>query len=336
MKAVWYERKGPAHDVLRFGEMPDVVPGPGEVRVNVHVSAVNPTDTKSRAGFSGDMTMPFERVIPGQDGAGVVGRVGPGVSQARIGEHVWVYEAGHGRPFGTAAHYVTVSAERAVRLPEGSDFDTGASLGIPGMTAHRCLFMDGTILGRTVLVSGGGGAVGLAAIGLARWAGARVIATVSREEQAALARDAGAWLVLDRKRDDVAARIETATSGTGVDRIVEVAFEENLELDRRVLAVGGTIATYASGGARSAPALPVSPFMQKGITVHFVLVYVMSLEAHRAAARDLTAALETGHFRTHVGRRFALERLGDAHDAQDSGAVVGKILVDVPATGGAK
>jgi NADPH2:quinone reductase len=330
MRAVWYEAKGPAGDVLIVGEMPDPIPAPGEVRVRVAVSGVNPTDTKSRSGFGGNPEMPFRRIVPGQDGAGTIDRVGPGVDTARIGERVWVYEAYKNRPFGTAAEFVTVAADNAVPLPPAIDFDTGAGVGIPAMTAHRCLFVDGSILGKTILVSGGGGSVGYAAIQLAVWAGARVLATVSRPDQAELARAAGAWLAIDRKNDDVAAAIDDATHGAGVDRVVEVAFEENLDLDRRVLASNGTIATYASGPADSAPNVPASAFMRKGISIQFVLVYAMPAEAHRVAARDITAALEAGRLRTHVGARFPLARLADAHDAQDSGNVVGKILVDVP------
>ena len=183
MKAIWFERKGPAREVLVHGEMPTPEPGAGEVRVRLRVSGVNPTDTKTRGGWLGNTAMPFPRMITGQDGAGVIDRVGPGVAAAREGERVWVYEAYLGRAFGTLAEFVVVPARNAVRLPDSIDDDTGAGLGVPALTAHRCLFIDGPIHGRTVLVQGGGGGVGHAAIQLARWAGARVIATVSREAQ---------------------------------------------------------------------------------------------------------------------------------------------------------
>ncbi len=329
MRAAYYDRKGPARDVIRIGDLPDPEPGPGEVRIRVHVSSVNPSDTKSRSGWTGDPTMPFPRIVPHQDGAGVIDRVGAGVPASRIGERVWIYEAQLGRPFGTAAEYVAVPSEKAVPLPDEADFETGACLGIPAMTAHRCLFIDGELQGRTVLVAGGAGAVGHAAVQLAKWAGARVIATVSRPEQEAVARSAAADLVVNRRTDDVASRIGEFTKGEGVDRIVEVAFEANLELDAKVLRPNGVISTYASGAPDSAPRIPFRRLMMQGITVHFVLVYVMPREAHWAAARDVNAVIQSGKYRAHVGRRFALDEVAGAHEAQESGEVVGKILVEV-------
>jgi len=327
MKAVYYDRKGPAQEVLVLGELPDPEPGPGEVRVKVRFSGLNPTDTKQRSAWDGNKEMPFPRIIPHQDGSGVIDKVGPGVPRSRQGERVWVYEAQRGRAFGTAAEYVTVPAENALVLPEAASFETGACLGIAGMTAHRCLFQDGGIQGQTVLVAGGGGAVGHAAIQLAKWSGARVLATVSRPEQETIAREAGADLVIRRRGEDVALRVRDFTRGAGVDRVVEVAFEANLDLDRAVLKPNGVISTYSSGPADSAPRIPFAPVMRQGITVHFILVYAMSREAHWAAARDLGAALEAGRYRPHVAGIFALERTAEAHAAQESARTVGKILV---------
>ncbi len=324
---MYYERKGLAAKVLTPGILPDPEPGPGEVRVKVHFSGLNPTDTKLRSGWDGNMEMPFPRIVPHQDGSGVIDKTGPGVPQSRKGERVWIYEAQRGRAFGTAAEYVALPAENAVRLPEGASFETGACLGIAGMTAHRCLFQDGGIQGQTVLVSGGGGAVGHAAIQLAKWAGARVVATVSRGEQERIAREAGADLVVNRKTEEVAARIKEFTRGAGVDRVVEVAFEANLDLNRAVLKANGTISTYSSGAAESAPRIPFSPVMRQGITVHFILVYVMSREAHWAAANDMNAAVEAGRYHPHVARVFKLDQLAEAHDAQESGKTVGKIII---------
>ena len=328
MKAVWFERKGPARDVLVAGELPDPVPDVGQVRVRVKVSGVNPSDTKTRGGFGGNMKMEFPRIVPGQDGAGVIDRVGPGVPESRIGERVWVYEAYRGRPFGTAAEYVLVPASHAVRLPESIDFDTGAGLGVPAMTSHRCLFADGGIHGRTVLVHGGGGGVGNSAIQLARWAGARVIATVSRPEQEAAARQAGAHVIVHRKDQNVADAVRAATSGQGVDRIVDVDFGQNLQSNMAALKNGGVIATYFSSPLESS-AFPALPLMWNCISVQFVLVYTMSQQAHLDAIRDVTSCLEAGQYRTQVGARFRLDQLADAHEAQDSGKVVGKILIDV-------
>jgi NADPH2:quinone reductase len=327
MKAVWFEKKGAARDVLVVGDMPDFIPEIGQVRVRVHVSGVNPSDTKTRSGFGGNTRMEFPRIIPGQDGAGIIDRVGPGVSEARIGERVWVYEAYRGRPFGTAAEYVVVPSQQAVKLPDAIDFDTGAGLGVPALTAHRCLFADGGLAGRTVLVQGGGGGVGHAAVQLARWAGARVIATVSRPPQEAAAREGGAHVIVNRKRDNLVEAVRAATSGQGVDRIVEVDLGQNVEADLGMLKTGGAISAYFSSPISSP--FPVLPLMWSCITVHFVLVYTMSLQAHQEAIRDVTACLEAGQYRTHVGARFGLDRLAEAHEAQDSGSVVGKILIDV-------
>jgi NADPH:quinone reductase len=327
MRAVYYEKKGPAAKVLTLGELAEPQPGPGEVRVKLRFSGVNPTDTKLRGGWDGSMEMPFPRIVPHQDGAGVIDRVGAGVSESRLGERVWIYEAQRGRAFGSCAEYVAIPSDNAVPLPEGASFETGACIGIAGMTAHRCLFQDGGIQGQTVLVAGGGGAVGQAAILLAKWAGARVLASVSRAEQEKVAHEAGADLVLNRRSGDPAAQIRTFTRGAGVDRVVEVAFEANLELNRAVLKPNGVIATYSSGPPDSTPRIPFSAIMRQGITVHFILVYVMPREAHQAAARDLNAALEAGRYRPHVARAYGLGETAAAHEAQESGATVGKLLV---------
>jgi NADPH2:quinone reductase len=326
VRAAYYEKKGPAAKVLVVGEIPDPQPGPGEVRVKIHVSGINPTDTKLRGGWDGAMEMPFPRIVPHQDGSGVIDRVGAGVAQSRLGERVWIYEAQRGRAFGTCAEYACVPADNAVPLPQGTSFEAGACLGIAGMTAHRCLFQDGGVQGQTVLVAGGAGAVGQAAIQLAKWAGARVVATVSRAEQEKVAREAGADLVVNRKSGDPASQIRSF-SRDGVDRVVEVAFEANLDLNRAVLKANGVISTYSSGPWDSAPRIPFSPVMRQGITVHFILVYVMPREAHQQAARDVNAALEAGRYRPHVARTFALAETAAAHEAQEGGATVGKLLV---------
>ena len=313
--------------MLVVGELPDPEPLAGEVRVRIHVSGVNPTDTKTRSGFGGNMTMDFQRRIPGQDGAGVIDRVGPGVLATRIGERVWIYEASWRRPFGTAAEYVVVPSIQAVRLPDAIDFNTGAGIGIPAMTAHRCLFADGGIQGQWILVHGGGGGVGNAAIQLARWAGARVITTVSRPEQEAAAREAGAAVIINRKTQDVIEAVGAATGYQGVDRVVDVDFGQNLEIDMEVLKVGGVIASYFSSG--SPKPFPFLLLMRACMRIDCVLVYTMSPQAHADAVRDITACLEARKYKTQIGARFPLEDLALAHEAQDSGQVIGKILVDV-------
>lgn len=330
MKAAFYEQKGRARDVFRIGDIPIPAPGPGEVLVRVALSAVNPSDTKNRGGWGPYSQMPFPRIIPHNDGAGIVADVGAGVAKTRIGEQVWIYEAQrNGRAFGTAAEYVALPSINAIKLPDTASFALGASLGVPAMTAHRCLFIDGGIQGQTVLVQGGAGAVGHMAVQLARWAGARVIATISQPERERDVRDAGAHVVLYRKTENISERVHALTAGEGVDRIVEVAFEDNQELDRQLLRANGVISTFASGAADSAPAIPFHALMLRGITIHFVLVYVMPVEAHAAAIRDITAAIEVDALRAGIGPRFPLERIAEAHEAQDAGGSPGKILIEV-------
>jgi NADPH2:quinone reductase len=272
------------------------------------------------------MAMPFPRVVPHQDGAGIIDRVGPGVPQERVGQRVWLYEAQRQRPFGTAAQLATVPEQNAVPLPDAVSFEEGACLGIPGITAHACLFSDGDIAGKTVLVAGGAGAVGYYALQLARLAGARVIATVGSPEQEALVRAAGIDDVLDRRESGLNQRILRATAGRGVDRIVEVALGANLLLDAEVLAPSGVIASFASD-AEPEPPLPFRAFLLKNATIRFVLVYLVSREAHLAAVADLTAHLEHGRLRHSIARRFPLSQIAAAHDAMEAGHLNGKVIV---------
>ena len=330
MKAAWYERKGPAREVLQIGERPMPEPAPGEVRVRIHVSAVNPSDTKQRGGARGNVTMPFPFVIPHQDGAGVIDAVGAGVDASRVGQRVWVYEATLGRHGGTCAQYTTVPAHKAVPLPDNADFDAGACMGIPAMTAHRCVFADGPIAGKTVLVQGGAGAVGFYAVQIAKIGGAaKVIATVSRDAQAAQARLAGADEVVNYKTEDVAARVRAITGQeAGLDRVIEVAFGANLATDLALLKPGGVIATYASDAVPD-PAIPFWPMLAKDLTVRFVLVYAMSRQAHDEAAAFVTEALAGNRFVHQVFRKYAMDEVAAAHEATESMANVGKVLVDV-------
>jgi len=320
--AALYTSTGPS-GVLRVEEIPTPEPGPGEVRVRLSVSGVNPTDWKSRS--TGAISGDFQ--IPNQDGAGVIDAVGEGVDAGRLGESVWVYFAAWKRPWGTAAQWTVLSSDHAVPLPDGVGFELGASLGIPALTAHRCLFADGPIDGRTVLVAGGAGAVGHAAIELARWASARVLATVSTPEKAELARTAGAHETIDYGEADAADQILQLVPG-GVDRIVEVALASNLELDLRVAGPSAAISSYATqaGGEVTAP---VRRLMTANLVLRFVLVYTMPADAVRTAVADVTRALEVGALTTLPIHRFPLERIVDAHDAVEAGAV-GKVLIDIP------
>ena len=325
MRAAWYERTGAAADVLQVGELPIPEPGPGEVRVRVVASGLNPTDVKARVRAG---SMPAPRVIPHQDGAGVIDKVGPGVPAARVGERVWVYIVQWQRAWGTAAEYTVVPGRLAVTLPGNTSCAEGACLGIPAVTAHRCLFADGPIAGQTVLVTGGAGAVGHYAVQLAKWAGARVIATVSSAEKSALAAAAGADHTVNYRTGEAAKEILALTSGAGVDRIVDVDFGGNLGVSVDVIKVNGVIASYASMGERE-PKLPFYALMAKNVTLRPVLIYTMPERAQDEGAADVRRLCEAGRLMHVVGARFPLERIVEAHEAQESGKVTGNIVVEV-------
>jgi NADPH2:quinone reductase len=251
------------------------------------------------------------------------------VDASRIGERVWVYEATLGRHGGTAAQLTTVPAHKAVKLPDGADFDAGACMGIPAMTAHRSVMADGPVSGKTVLVQGGAGAVGYYAVQIAALEGARVIATVSRDEQAQRARDAGAHEVINYKTEDVAERLKAITGeAAGVDRVVEVAFGANLATNLAVLRTNGVIASYASDAVPD-PQIPFWPMLAKDLTARFVLVYAMSRQAHDEAADWITAALQRGALKHQFYRHYTLDDIASAHEATESMSQVGKVILDI-------
>jgi NADPH2:quinone reductase len=324
MRAAVYRRNGPAAEVLGIEELDTPQPGPGEVRVRMVVSGVNPTDWKSRRG-TGTRPVAGGFQVPNQDGAGEIDAVGPGVDPARVGEWVWVYFAAWHRQYGTAAEYTVVPEHRAVRLPERAGLDLGASLGIPAMTAHRCVFVDGPVDGRSVLVAGGAGAVGHFAIELARAAGATVIATVSSDEKAALATAAGASHVVNYHDSNADVQIRHAAPG-GVDRVVEVDLAANLALDLAVAAPDASIVTYAEH--RRGPSLPVRELMTRNLTLRFVLIYTAPDPQVRRAADDITSALEADVLTELPIHRYPLDDIAAAHDAVEAGAT-GKVVVDI-------
>jgi NADPH:quinone reductase-like Zn-dependent oxidoreductase len=327
MRAVEYRSRGPADEVLALVDIPRPDPGPGEVRVQVMMSAVNPSDTKSRTPRPGDSDMPFPAVTPHQDGSGIIDAVGSGVDPVRVGQRVWLYMAQRGRPRGTAADYTVVPSERAVPLPEAASFADGACLGIPAMTAHYCLLADGPVADKTVLVQGAAGAVGFYAVQIAKWAGAkRVIATVSRPEQAEQARIAGADVIVDRTAGDTAAAIGAAAP-EGIDRIVEVAFGANQAIDLAVLARNGVIASYASD-ADTRPTIDFRALMVKDAVLRFVLIYEAPQAARDAAARDINAMIEAGVMRHQIADIAPLSAVVSAHQRMESGKIVGKLLLD--------
>ncbi len=264
MRAAFFAEFGAAKEVLRIGEIDKPEPGPGEVLVRLATSGVNPSDVKKRAGSFPNL-LDDGIVIPNSDGAGIIEAVGDGVDERRKGERVWVYQAQYARRFGTAAEYVAIDERRAPRLPDAAGFEIGACLGIPVMTAHRCVFADGDVAGQTILVTGGAGRVGHYAVQWASQAGATVIATASNDADTSACIAAGAHHVVNHRGDDVAADIMTATGGTPVDRIVDVEFGANLPVSVEVLRVGGTIATYSSTQV-SEPKLPFFRMMYKDLT----------------------------------------------------------------------
>jgi NADPH:quinone reductase len=322
MRAALYDRTGPAGDVLRIEELDPPEPGPGQVRVRVRLSGVNPTDWKSRSGATARPIIGFQ--IPHHDGAGVIDQVGDRVDPGRVGQRVWLRQAAAGQPWGTAAEWTVVPEERAVPLPETASMELGAGLGVPAMTAHRCLFADGPIDGTTVLVAGGAGAVGHFAIELAKRAGARVITTVSSEEKAGLARSAGADHVVNYRDADAVEQIKAITPS--VDRIIEVALGANLKLDLAVSRPDTMIVVYAADGPD--PVLPVRACMTANVLFRFVLLYGVPEPALRQAAADITAALREGALSELPVIRFRLEAIADAHEAVQAGAV-GKVVIDL-------
>lgn len=327
MLAGWYEKNGAAADVLQIGEMAAPDAGPGEVRVRLYASGVNPSDVKRRAGWRGQR-IAYPRIVPHSDGAGIIDQVGEGVPRTRLGQRVWVYNGQWKRPFGTAAENIALPAAQAVPLPDGTSFAEGACLGIPAMTAHRCVFADGPVAGKAVLVTGGAGAVGHYAVQLAAWGGATVIATVSSEAKAAHAKAAGAQHVVNYRTDDVAARVRELTGGRGADRIVEVDFGANLAVAQAALAPHGVIAAYASMAAPE-PALPFYPMMSLNAVVRLVFVYELPGDAFAQARADITRWLETGRAKHAVAARFPLPELATAHGAVEGGTLIGNAVVEI-------
>ncbi len=322
MRAAVYDTSGPHRGELRVVDLPEPAPGPGEVRVQIAVAGVNPTDWKARRS---DVPRPWPQQTPGQDGAGTVDAVGDGVDPDRVGERVWIYHAAFGRPSGSAAELACVPAAQAVPLPDDVTFEHGAGLGVPAITAHRCLFGDDHLAGRTVLVTGGAGAVGNAAIQLAVHAGARVVATVSSDDKARLAAAAGAHAVLRYDEPGIAERVRHAAPD-GIDRVVEVAPAANTASYVHTLAPHAVVSTYARDDDEVR--IPATVAMRNNLTFRYVLVYgVPQHELDRAVA-DLRAVLDLGALRPLPAIRFPLERVAAAHEALRSG-VMGKVLLEV-------
>jgi NADPH2:quinone reductase len=295
------------------------------VRVRLRASAVNPSDVKARAG---NRPVIPPRVIPNSDAAGEIDRVGPGIPRSRLRQRVWTYNGQWQRAAGTSAQYIALPAGLAVPLPRQLTWAQGACLGIPVMTAHRCLFADGPIRGMTVLVTGGAGVVGHYAVQLARWAGARVIATVSSPEKAAHARKGGAHATIDYRTENVAERLDALTRGKGVDRVVDVELGVNLPTYEKMLRPAAMIATYAAAAAQDS-VLP-SRLRSRNITVRMVFVYTMPDAAKRQAIADIGRWIATGRPKFAIAARFPLSEIAAAHETVESGKKIGHVILDIP------
>lgn len=326
MHAAWYERNGAAPEVLQLGEMETPEPGPGEVRVRLATSGVNPSDVKSRAGRTRKIAFP--RVIPHSDGAGVIDRVGEGVDAARLGERVWTWNAQWKRAFGTCAEFVVLPQAQAVRLPGHVDFDAGACLGIPAMTAWHAVATAETWAGSTLLVSGGAGAVAHYAIQFAKARGAVVIATVSSPAKEKLARAAGADHVIDYRAEDVGARVMELTDRGGVDATIELDFAANARLMPAVLRPRGTVVIYGTGALESQ--IPTQWFLASAVALKFIFVYELTAEERADAIGGITRMLEQERLASNVALVLPLSETVAAHEAVEQGKALGNVVIRLP------
>lgn len=326
MKAVWYNETGEAGSVLNISELDTPTPEKGEVLVRLHASGINPSDVKSRAGLRGPM--PFDQVIPHSDGAGVIEGVGVDVDASRVGERVWIWNGAWQRPNGTCAEYITVPSDQAAFLPDNVSYEAGACLGIPASTAYYGVYADGPVDGKTVLVTGGAGAVGHYAIQFAKLGGAKVITTVSGPEKAAHAKTAGADAIINYREGDTAEAIMSATDGQGVDRIVEVEFGGNLEVSNKVLRTNGVIATYGSMGVME-PTLPFYPMMFKGTTLRMYLVYLLSDEARKMTVDGVNRIISNSNMVHAITETYDINDAAAAHKAVESGTVIGNVVIQI-------
>ncbi len=327
MRAAWFERFGAASEVLQLGELPTPAPGPGEVLVRLKTSAPNPSDVRKRAGAAPTL-LDGGAVVPHSDGAGLIEAVGNGVPASRVGERVWVYQAQHGRRFGTAAEYLTIETGRAPRLPNGASFAEGACLGIPAMTAHRCVFVDGAPARERVLITGGAGRVGAYALQWAAAAGATVIATASNAADRESCLALGAQHVVNHREPGWAAQVLEATGGRRIDRVIDVEFGANLPEVLNCIRTGGTIATYASVQVPE-PCLPFRRMMFMDLTIRMVIVYDMPEPAKAAAVHDINAAIAAGRLQHRIGATLPLTQIAGSHALIEAGQLRGGVVLEI-------
>ena len=321
MRGAYYEQNGSARDVLRCGEVETPQPGPGEVRVRLAVSGVNPSDVKARGG-SRKITVP--RIIPHSDGAGEIDAVGEGVAPSRAGERVWTWNGQWKRPFGTCAEYIVLPAAQAVALPDAASFEAGACLGIPAMTASHAVEVAAES-GSTLLISGGAGSVAHYAIQFAKARGASVITTVSSDAKAQLARAAGADHIIDYKREDVGARVKALTDGRGVDAMIELDLAANARLIPDVLRPKGTVVVYGTG--KPVVELPAQFCLGNQIRLQFIFIYELTPAERARAVGEITAMLQAGTLQHNVAKTFGLDDIVAAHEAVEQGRTAGNVVI---------
>ena len=327
MKAVWFEKFGEAKDTLVFGDLEKPVAKKGEVLVHMKTTGVNPSDVKKRAGSAPNL-LDDGLVIPHSDGAGIIEAVGEGVDAGRVGERVWVYQAQYGRQLGTAAEYLAIDASRTAFLPENASFEIGACLGIPVMTAHRCVFADGSVEGQTVLVTGGAGRVGYYAIQWAKLAGARVIATASNNNDRETCLAVGADAVVNHRQADWSGEVLAANNGAKVDRVIDVEFGFNLPEVLKLIQTSGTIASYSSMQVKE-PQLPFIQMMYLNLTIRLIIVYAMPESAKQAAIADITQKLQNQQLQHRTPHVLDFNDMVKAHELIEQGGFGGCVVAKI-------
>jgi NADPH2:quinone reductase len=325
LRAAWYGRNGAARDVLEVGELPTPQPGPGEVRVRLHVSGVNPSDVKSRRG----RPLIAEKIVPHSDGAGVIDAVGPDVAASRMNERVWTWNGQWQRPFGTAAEYIVLPARQAVTLPDDVDFAAGACFGIPALTAIHAVNLLGDVTGRTVLVIGAATSVGHYVAQVAARRGARVIGTVGSAEKSAHAKAAGVAEVIDYKHEDVAQRVKDFTDGVGADAVVDMDFSTTAAmLAQGILRPHGELVSYGSNSMDAVP-VPFRDLLFRSITLRFFVVYELTAAERTQAIADLNGLLAEKALRHTIAAHYPLREIAAAHEAVEQGRFTGNVVLDI-------
>ncbi|NNE84582.1 MAG: NADPH:quinone reductase [Alphaproteobacteria bacterium] len=326
MRAATYTELGPAAEVLTIGDIETPEPGPGEIRVKLHTSGVNPSDWKARLRGRGGV-IPFAKIIPQSDGAGMVDAVGEGVDGGRVGQRVWVMNGQWKRPFGTAAEYIVLAEKYVIALPDGVDFADGACFGIPFLTAQRAVTFDGDVSGQTLLIAGGAGAVGHHAIQIAKYKGARVLTTISSPEKADYVLAAGADEAINYRSEDVTARVEELTDGRGADRIIELNLSANAPMYDRILAPDGTVIVYGTDAPTAT--IPAGAFIVRGAALKWFIVYELSDAARDAGVADLNRMIADGALTTTIAARFPLDDIAAAHEMVEAAQHLGNVVLDI-------